>query len=499
MERHVRVDLRQPHGKMLPVLNREPLEGLTLKAALLLGFGLTFGIWLLAGYYFTKRMGDVESRAAAINARYMQAQELLSTVRAQVLVGSVYVRDALLDPNPATAANYRQQLEETYRAVNQALRQYVPVLDSSAEHERVGRLQREIDEFRGTMLEVLATDSSRWPTEARVLLRTQIVPKRELVIRVSEEVQALNRQAFVQQQREIAEVYGVTQRRLWESLGLALAASFGIALLAILYANRLGNRIRHQGLQDAQNARDFQYLSAKLITAQEEERRSIARELHDEVGQVLTAIKVELAVAQRTIEASGGAAGLLEDARSITDGALTTVRDLSHLLHPALLDDLGLPAAVEWYLRGFGKRHDIRVEVLHDRMDERLTPEIEASAYRIVQEALTNVAKHARATACRVYLQRLPNTILITIEDDGVGFDAAEAGRAGGHGGLGLIGIRERVSHLRGTVRLESAPGKGTRLTVEVPARARATGDDPQSTEPFHPVVEPTARAVFGG
>jgi hypothetical protein len=114
---------------MVPVLNREPLKGLTIKAALLLGFGLTFGIWLFAGSYFSERIGEVERRAAAINARYMQAQELLSTVRAQVLLGSVYVRDALLDPNPATAADYRQRLEETYRAVNQALQQYVPVLD----------------------------------------------------------------------------------------------------------------------------------------------------------------------------------------------------------------------------------------------------------------------------------------------------------------------------------------------------------------------------------
>jgi signal transduction histidine kinase len=484
---------------MLSVLTREPLEGLTLKAALLLAFGLTFGIWSFAGYYFTKRIGDVAIRAAAINTRYMQAQELLSTVRAQVLVGSVDVRDALLDPDPATAAGNSRRLEETYRAVTQALQQYVPVLDSSAERERVGRLQREIDEFRGTMLQALATDSSHWSTEARVLLSTKIVPKRELVIRVSEEVQALNRIAYVQQQRDIAEVYAVTERRLWESLGLALAASFGVALVAILYAGRLQDRIRRQRLQDAQNARELQHLSAKLITAQEEERRSIARELHDEVGQVLTAIKVELAVAQRTILASGGAAHLLEDARSITDGALATVRDLSHLLHPALLDDLGLPAAVEWYLRGFGKRHGIRVEVLHDHMDERLTPEIEASAYRIVQEALTNVVKHARAATCRVYLQRLPHTVLITVEDNGVGFDAAEAEASGGRGGLGLIGIRERASQLRGTVRLESAPGKGTRLTVEVPARSRAVGDDSQTTEPTQAVAGPTARVVPDG
>ena len=97
----------------------------------------------------------------------------------------------------------------------------------------MGRLQLEIDDFRHTMLQVLETDSSRWPTEARTLLRTQIVPKRELVIRVSEEVQALNRSAFVQQQGAIADIYDATQRRLWESLGLALAASFAIALFAI--------------------------------------------------------------------------------------------------------------------------------------------------------------------------------------------------------------------------------------------------------------------------
>jgi signal transduction histidine kinase len=448
-----------------------PIEGLRIKTALIAGVGVTFAIWLVAGYYFTKRISDAERRAAAIDTRYMQAQELLSTVRAQVLLGSVYVRDALLDPSPATS-EYRRQLEETYAGVDRALQEYVPVLDSVAERERVARLRREIDEFRGTMLQVLATDSTRWPSEARALLRTQIVPKRETVIRVSEEVQALNRTAFVQQQRDISEIYTASQRGLWGSLGLALAASLGVGLLAAVYAGRLEARVREQRIRDAQSARELQDLSARLITAQEEERRSIARELHDEVGQVLTTIKVELAVAERAIEAGGGDARLLHDVRSITEGALSTVRDLSHLLHPALLDDLGLPAAIEWYLKGFGKRYDLRAEVLHDDLGERLPPEVEASAYRIAQEALTNVAKHARATACRVYLQRLTNTVLMTVEDNGVGFDPAAVDRAGARAGLGLISIRERASQLQGTVRLESTPGKGTRLTIELPARA---------------------------
>jgi hypothetical protein len=158
----------------------------------------------------------------------------LSTVRAQVILGSVYARDALLDPDSSSANEYRRQIETTYDAVDQALQAYVPVLDSAAERDRVDHLRREIAEFRETMVKVLATDSRTWPRDARLLLSTQIVPKRQLVIRVSEEVQALNRSAFVRQQSGITEIYDVTQRRVWETLGFALAASFGVGLLATI-------------------------------------------------------------------------------------------------------------------------------------------------------------------------------------------------------------------------------------------------------------------------
>lgn len=473
-------------------------RGFTLKAVVLVATASIFGIWLFAGSYFMNRVEDIELRTAQINVRYMQAQELLSTVRAQVLLASVFVRDALLDPNPAST-DYQRQVEDVYAEVNQALNQYVPVLDSAIERERVERLRQQIDDFRKTMLQVLATDSSRWPTEARVLLRTLVVPKRELVIRVSEEVQALNRTAFVQQQREVAEIYGASQRRLWQILGGALTACFAIGWFVTGYAGRLETRLKRQQAQDARNARELQDLSAKLITAQEEERRNVARELHDEVGQVLTAIKVELAVAQRAIEARGADAHVLEDARSITEGALTTVRDLSHFLHPALLDDLGLPATVEWYLRGFSRRHDVRGELLQSGMEERLASEVEASSYRIIQEALTNVAKHARATACRVHLQRLPTAVRITVEDNGVGFaeNARDSGTASP--GLGLIGIRERASHLGGTVSIDSAPGRGTRLTIELPPRARTRSGSPSVENAGLPADDLTTRATVSG
>ena len=459
-----------------------------MKTALGLGFGATFGLWLFAGYYFTQRMVDVQRQASAVNVRYMQAQELLSAVRTQALLGSVYVRDALLDPDREAVETYRLQVNDTYATVDRALEAYVPILNSAEEHARVQRLRREIDGYRATLLDVLASDRTQWRSQARLLL-SRIMPRRASVMQVSDEIQKLNRSAFVQQQQAVAEIYGTTQQRVWEMLGFALAASLGIAMFATAYVGRLEADVHRQRLRELQTTHDLQRLSTKLVTVQEEERRTIARELHDEIGQVLMAIKVELALAQRRIENAGVRERLLDDAQTITDGALHTVRDLSHLLHPALLDDLGLPAAVDWYLTGFGKRHGVAVELLQEGMETRMVPEIEAACYRVIQEALTNVAKHAHASLAFVYLRHVGDTLQIAIEDNGVGFNPATARR-----GLGLIGIRERVAHLSGTVQVDSDPGKGTRLRIELPARVRAatteTSDLDVPTVP-HPLTRP--------
>lgn len=456
-----------------------PVHRLTIKAALLLGFGLTVGLWIVTGLQFTRRIAEVQRDASAINRRYMDAQELLSSVRTHLLIGSVYARDALLDPDPAVSETYRQQIHATYTAVDAALEQYVPILDTPVEQARIARLRREVSTFRATMMEVFERRDARGGREARRVLQSRIVPQRQVVIRASQEVEALNREAFVQQQATIAEVYPAMQRRVWEQLGLALVGSLGIALIASLYAGRLENQLRRQRARDAENARDLQRLSAKLLTAQEEERRCIARELHDEVGQLLAAIKVELAVAQGAIERSGSPACLLDDVRNITEGALQTVRDLSHLLHPSMLDDLGLVAALDWYLRGFGKRFDVRAELRHEGMQERLAVETEVAAFRIIQEALTNVVKHARATACHVDLRRRGPTLNITVEDDGIGFDATSADSTERRG-LGLVGIRERVAQLRGSFRIDRGAGGGTTITVELPARLRSPVDPPE-------------------
>jgi signal transduction histidine kinase len=158
-----------------------------------------------------------------------------------------------------------------------------------------------------------------------------------------------------------------------------------------------------------------------------------------------------------------------------------------------MLDDLGLPAAIDWYIRGYSKRYDIRVDFLQEGIATRFAPDIEVAAFRIVQEALTNAAKHADSKTCRVRLIASLGTLAVSIEDDGRGF---EFDRNAGHRGLGLLSIRERVAQVRGVARIESSLGAGTRVYVEFPTTLRPNGE---RTVPASATVSHASHGVASG
>jgi signal transduction histidine kinase len=218
------------------------------------------------------------------------------------------------------------------------------------------------------------------------------------------------------------------------------------------------------------------------VTAQEEERRALSRELHDAVGQALTAIKMEMGVALRGVDTDSRARASLDEARAIAETTLQSVRDLSQLLHPSMLDDFGLPEALNGYLRSFSKRTGIRAQFTHERMDERLSQDVEVCAYRIVQEALTNVARHSGASSCTVALARRDGFLHLTIEDDGRGIDQRMIRAVDAPRGLGLIGMRERAQALAGTFIIENRAEGGTRVIVRLPVVTTAI--DGPATEP---------------
>jgi signal transduction histidine kinase len=224
------------------------------------------------------------------------------------------------------------------------------------------------------------------------------------------------------------------------------------------------------------NEADLRDLSTRLIEVQEQERRHIAQELHDELGQLLTAIKINVDLARRKLPDEANSLGRrLEEVSNLTDDVLSNVRSMTIELRPTLLDDMGIVPALRWYLKRFARHTGVQVELQAPEQAVRLAPEIETAIYRVTQEALTNVARHAQASQVQVWLAYAGDTVIASIQDDGQGFDAEERiKQQGERQTLGLTGIRERVMLLGGRVAIDSEQGKGTQIEIELPLRFRA-------------------------
>jgi PAS domain S-box-containing protein len=208
-------------------------------------------------------------------------------------------------------------------------------------------------------------------------------------------------------------------------------------------------------------------LSHRLMEAQEAERRHLARELHDEVGQNLTALQLALHAVRRAAPAAGAAvdAGL-----RVVASLLEQVRTLSLRLRPSMLDDLGLVAALNWLVHDQGQRAGIAAEFRHGPWLGRLSSAVETACFRIAQEALTNVVRHARATRVVVALEMDEHSLHLTVQDDGVGFDVAAVRRQSApQASLGLLGMEERVVSAGGRIEFKSTAGAGTEIHAQIP------------------------------
>lgn len=214
----------------------------------------------------------------------------------------------------------------------------------------------------------------------------------------------------------------------------------------------------------------FRSLSRSVWRVQEDERRRLARELHDGIGQTLTALKNQLETSRQEGGTHGTAAEGIGAALDMATQALDDTRELSRLLRPAVLDDLGLVPALRWLARNAAERFSLDVELKLEGLDERLDREIETLAFRVVQEALTNVAKHSGASTATVALERVPGRLRIQIADPGRGFDPRAVLASGPEdAGVGLRGMRDRAELFGGSFRIETAAGSGTRLEMLVP------------------------------
>jgi signal transduction histidine kinase len=260
--------------------------------------------------------------------------------------------------------------------------------------------------------------------------------------------------------------------------GLVLA---GFSLRRILALEREGET-RFQEIVAAQD--ELKRLSAELLSAQEDERRRISRELHDEVGQVLSAIMLGLGNLRSAIDSKNREEALsqLQLVQDMTQRNASVVRNISLLLRPTMLDDLGLLPALKWLAREVSRTSGIQVDVVVERATEEIPEDLpeehRTCVYRVVQEAVHNAARHSDAGHIRISLQQTAESRLrVSVQDDGKGFEPF------GDTGLGILGMEERILRLGGTMRLDSQPGKGTMISFELPVPGRI--DAGQLTRPL--------------
>jgi signal transduction histidine kinase len=457
--------LRAPH---LP----QPDAPSGIGTALAVGFALVFALWLAWGYQLVHAFLEIQRNAADVHATYVRGEQVLSRVRTNVLLSSIYVRDALIDAANPRREESRRELAGRRDEIEEILRTYVPNVPSAVEREHWARLQGELTAYWASREIALTEAGVRGSAEAAALLRREVVPSRNTVLEILDQLGAMQTVANERHQTEARASYRAIGGRLAAvGIGTMLLALL-VAVVASRHVRRLERHIDSQRQTEQQTREDLARLSARLVAVQETERQTLARELHDEVGQALTALKMDLGVALRS-ELPPRAKSALEEAKTIAETTLQGVRDLSQLLHPSTLDDFGLPATLTAYLRSFTQRTGLRAQ-LAETLDHRLPPEFETCVYRIVQEALNNVAQHSGATACIVALNAGDGMVRLTVEDNGRGLGALSTPPA--RRGLGVIGMRERAQAFGGAFTIENRAGGGVRVAVTLPFVAEAAG-----------------------
>ncbi|TAM84616.1 MAG: hypothetical protein EPN47_00425 [Acidobacteria bacterium] len=345
-------------------------------------------------------------------------------------------------------------------------------VDTPASHDKRIQLRQALADFGTTADGIFALARQGKTEEARKLIETELGNKRAVISEIIFRLLVLNDQA----QSNAADRINATYENVKTDILLITALLFLLALGTGLYTFEANKKtfakLQHLAEQLQVQSGQLRKLSWKLIEVQEETLRRVARDLHDEFGQILTAIGVMLNRAGR--KAHGPDPALiaeLEYVKSIVEETLAKVRDQSQMFRPGVLDDFGLDQTLEWFTRQFTRQAGIDVHFSGALASGRLPPEESIHVYRIVQEALNNVARHSRATEAWVEMEERERELRLEIRDNGVGFEVGNPAERSPNDGIGLMGMRERAEHLNGTIEMQSAPGKGTTINVRIPLK----------------------------
>ncbi|MCC7010364.1 MAG: sensor histidine kinase [Acidobacteria bacterium] len=418
---------------------------------------------VLAMQTSAQKAQEIYNQIDQLNGYHNVVDAKLWRLRSDIHLSSIFIRDSLLDIASEHDAEYRTQLADFRRTSKATVAELRAI--AGQHQERLESLEAQLDDYWRAFEPLFGWAPTEKILNSAGFLRREVVPRREKVMTLASEIEALNEANLAEERAEAARRHAEFQRELarlqWQTLSLGAV----VALVAVFRLRLLEQRSDDQRLLATQAEQQMRELSQRLVAAQEEERKNLSRELHDHVAQVLTALRMEIGRIDRVRPASDlRISAAVAECRRLVDNMFRTVRDLSMGLRPSMLDDFGLQAALEWLVRDFTSRFGIKVDLELGGELDGLPERHRTCVYRAVQEALTNCARHSGARSARVQITGTAGALIVRVSDDGVGIDPVKR-----RNGLGLRGIEERVKELGGTMQIGGGVNLGTVLMVQLP------------------------------
>jgi signal transduction histidine kinase len=434
---------------------------------LLASFGGMLGLMLFAGIDSLRALGQVQSRNVQIRQTFLLRNQALEEIRSSLYQSGTFTRDYLLEQDASRAETYRASLQEVRGEMDAALGRYSRSLDAG-EAAPFQALQARIADYWKLLDPIFHWDAAEKLARSDAFMHQELFPRRATTLEIADRIATVNEQELNNGDERLKEIFDRFRFRLALMLSITLGVGALLALATTRHILRLARDADLRYRQVALTQGKLKELSARLVEAQEQERCAISRELHDEVGQSLSALLMELGNLGAVAPGNAELRSHVESIRKLAESSVNVVRNMALLLRPSMLDDLGLVPALQWQARELSKRTGMAITVEADGVADDLPEEHKTCIYRVVQEALHNCARHALAHCVRIQVMQANGRIHLSVADDGQGFDSAHTR------GLGLLGMEERVTHLGGHFSLQSEPGHGTRLRIEIPLAAHA-------------------------
>jgi signal transduction histidine kinase len=400
-----------------------------------------------------------------VNRRFTAHHQALSAIVVSVHIYEDQMEQYLLEEQEPELATTPFDAVSRNAEIHAALLRY-PLDQEPEEQVLIKELERGLAVQENSFAAVFSWSAEDRHQRGHHFIGEQLIPQRMHFLQVSEQISLLNGRKLGEERDVLAANFQSVQTRLQWTVTLTLTAGVLLSLVSGAYILRLERQGRRRYEALMRSRQQLEDLSGRLVEVQEEERHLISRELHEEVGQTLGVLLVDLGQLAKVVAPEDSVIqGQIARIKSVAEHAVRSIRDIALLLRPPMLDDLGLVPALEWQAREVSRRGEMEVEVHSENVSEELPDEIKVCIYRMVQEALNNAATHAGAKNAKVTIIQGRDKISVEIADDGHGFDPER------QRGMGILGMQERVRRLGGTLTVRSASGNGASVNAELPIR----------------------------